>query len=230
MIQIQEKDALWRFYQRFYKYRVHFGSEPRLPEPKNLCNYFWKAMGGAFKWFLNDVSAFIVIPILATMTFLMVVWARWSGVFIGNQHPIWVDVVGMFFFVATIGFVGVCGVLVPIFRWIDYWKGRDDVLGLSVTVVLGILFAALISTGFAKNGVPWSWRFLLYGFLIELGVVAAIAGGVAIWYFFFSDNTNLGSNILQYLKAVKGRFCPFVEPPQSYKDALKEAQLNCGDG
>ncbi len=228
MIQIQEKDALWRFYKRYYP------NHAIPPEPGNLCNYFWKAMGGAFKAFFYDTNIFLTTGVFAGICAFLIWWQNYTGVFNHKPNGFWdvfVDVVGVVFFIVTIMGSGLCTFFAPAFRFCDYWSKRDErVVWAGAAIFFVGLMDVMLSMVFKTKDSPWSPWFLLYGLGIEVGLVAAVLVGVGVWYFFFSDNTNLGANILQYLKAIKSRACPLVKPPQSHEEAKREAQLNCGDG
>lgn len=232
MIQIQESDMLWYFYKRYYK-----GTQ--IEEPKNLCNYFWKAVIGASQAFLHDLHAVFTVGCLWLITGLLLMWQYYLGVFT-NDFVCIDKISGVFgaiyvvgttvFFLITIGFFGILSILEPIFRWFAYWSEKDErVATVSCVLLVFSVFTLMFSV--TMVGVKdWHWTHLLIAFGIEVGVIIVISLVFAVWYNCFTDNTNLGKNILQYMSAVKNNVCPLVDPPQSFKDAKREAEMNCGDG
>jgi hypothetical protein len=220
MIQIKETDALWRFYNRNYRGR-------NVPEPKNLCNYFWKAVEGAIKAFICDVPALIVLPILWGFTGLVTLISYQTS---GRPQEIPAFVLMISIFSTLAGATGlVFSFAITLMRWFEYWENREEVCFLSLGFLGLVGLAFMLGTAFKNDG-AWHWYYFFYGLGIELTAIVGSVVVFAIWYFCFSDNTNLGKNTLQYLRAVKSKVCPLVVVPQSYTDEKKRQEINCSDG
>lgn len=224
MIQIGEKDALWFFYKKAYFY-----SKEQLQPPGNLCNYFWTAVAGAAKTFFWETNIIIVFHVFAALMFCFYNLALYFEVF-QEAPPLSKAFLGLPLIVGTIIFGGLA-VLSVIARWFKYWNEKNvQVSNVSGVVLFIVGFSALLSIVFTDKEVGWNFWNLLYGFLALASTILfffIVVGGYSL---LFTNNTNLGKNILQYMSAVKNRVCPLVDPPQSFKDAEREKLMNCGDG
>jgi len=217
MIQIQEKDCLWRFYRRYYNIEVP-------PAPRNLCNYFWKAMGGFLQYLFYDINAFISIAILGSLTGGFILC---SAKLIQTSDTIFLGVV--FAFLTLLSGVGTVSIIVV--RIGEYIKDKSQAIKVSVLApLLFLLLGFIFSASFTTPSSGFTWWSVCMGFVTEVCLGLVVTSIIGVWYLCFSDNTNLGKNILQYMKAAKSGVCPLVDPPQSHKDAVRESQCNCGDG
>lgn len=228
MIQIQENDLFWFFYKRNFKGWM-------IPPPKNLCNYFWNAVQGSFKYFLEDVHIVITTVILWLITYGLILLQ--NNVFfpqLTSTEPKSIfGVIGLLclggFFIVTLGFFGILAVLMPIIRFCEYWSERNPALLTVVGILVLFLFTSLVfSTTFAPRE-QWQWYYLLISMAIEVSVILVILLLGFVWWSCFTTSTNFGKNVLQYLSALKSGTCPLVEPPQSYKDDQRKIDMNCGD-
>lgn len=229
MIQIQESDTLWYFYKRFYK-------GTRVEAPSNLCKYFWVATLGALKAFFHDLHIVWATGILWLITGLLFLWQNYLGVFTEdfnkNTQNFWgtLYVVGFgLFFIISLSTFTILSITEPLFRWFTYWSEKDDrVACLSWFLLCFTIFAITLSVVFSGDEWHWTYLFIAAGF--EIVVISVIVLSLYLYYTLFTDQTNLGKNILQYLSAIKNGVCPLVDPPQSFKDEQREIDLNCGDG
>lgn len=222
MIQIKDSDILWHFYKKNYE---GYG----VPHPQNICNYFWNAMFGGFKVFVEDLHALWTVSLLWLTTAILFGVQYYFGVFEIDSHnkdtiqQIVINFVVMLFFGISIAFFGILSLAVSLARWFKYWAKNDErVCNVSAAALAFFVISVMISLMMVGEGGKWCWSYLLIGMAVEVLLILALALIFTIWYCCFTNYTNLGKNLLQYFSAVKDRVCPLVDPPQSYKDSHGE--------
>ncbi len=226
MIEIKENDTLWFFYNRYYreKYKIP-------PEPGNICNYFWKAVAGAAISFFWDLNIFLLVSLFAAAAFGTYEVQRYFGIFQQYEEKITVfNTIGAVFFSVILTVFILLAVGVIACRWVHYWNKKNPVIS-HLTFILFFMTLMAFFVGVSLCGKePWSWWYLLYGFLIEIAGITVV-GGTIFCMVGLMESDNLWRDVGHYYKAVKDRVCPLVDPPQSYKEAKRNLFLeNSGDG
>lgn len=228
-----KNDFLWQS----YCYVATRDKRTVLP-PTSLCQYFWTAVIGVigrgfdavFSWFENqsplaclidaavaltpvlvamalhitNTSIFIALPCTFLLIFsaLMCVIAPMKGIFWGWNK-----------FVATNPSDGVKRTVMAVALGLPTW------LGISLILQTPTLASTL------GKFLLWA-PFMAIGMLLGIIVCSVILGGIFLglgWCFGHAASTSVGSVILRYLKAVKERVCPMVEPPEEYLEEDKRA-------
>lgn len=206
-LKIRENDVLWNLYLK-----AELGEKP-----KTLCQYFSGAMLGAFLhyYILNRFARLA----LAALSLTCVVNMH------DTQGATWLSTLLLLIMIPSviIAIVGECcewGVTVN--------ERVIDLIGkIVLTVIFGLtatLAAVTICMGFANSTITW-WDVLhdlcivTGGTVLSLGVIVAVLVGVHYVKnkFDFSPVKRLGSQIWQYLLAIKNRACPLVDAPEIKK-------------
>jgi hypothetical protein len=167
-------------------------------------------MGGMVKWAYVDVSFFVIFPFFVLLSVFTLMWA------IATIHSMW------FLLSAPLS----AAILLPTVIFPFTRINNEKAMNIVLFIIAVIGFDFIISLGIAERFENWTLWHLLWAFCWMVGICVALAG----YFCFFSSETSSGKVVIEFLKAVKNRVCPFVEPPQTWKDKGKEKQLNVGDG
>ena len=208
-LKIRENDVLWNLYLK-----SQLGEKP-----KTLCQYFSGAMLGAFLhyYILNRFARLALAALLLTCVVNMH----------EAQGATWLSTLSLMIMIPSviIALVGEwCewGLSFDISeRWLDFF-GKCVLVtfsGAAIAMVSGILFC-----GFSAGTIT-VWNLLHdlclivgLGVNIALVIAALVAGYIYITHKFdFSPVKRLGSQIWQYLLAIKNRACPLVDAPEIKK-------------
>jgi hypothetical protein len=77
---------------------------------------------------------------------------------------------------------------------------------------IALIFSCVFAGMFASSNKAWEWIFLLYGFLIVVGIVAFIAA-IGCVCFLLAPTSTTGKVIRAYLGSFKNWACPLVKAP-----------------
>lgn len=216
-MKIQETDLLWKLYLRYYR-----GED--IPEPKSLCPYFWKAVGGLLKVFFCDLALYVTLPLvtLAAVGYAAFIYYTMSGV----SSP-WI----IFPTVAPALFLYLSIVILPFVHFIRWIESRPPTTQkrffTTFFVATGVLLVYFVLRSEPKL-VP-NWREELLTGLMWVGVSWGLVVVGAVLYHCVicpAGVTRLGRQLILFLKSVKRGVCPLVDPPDGFKDRWK----HCGDG
>lgn len=211
MINIEEKDLLWKFYKRNYKYS-------NTPAPGSLCNYFWKSTLGFCKWMFEDFPFnYLLFTLIACVSFEIASYYKGGGLSF---------LFGLIFILSIFSsFISFS------IKWLDYRDDKHPIFTLSFTIFFIITLTILMMSFKQETWSLWgALKLYLMNLVIVLGFVLFFVGVFFISNLLFTNKTNLGKNILQYLSAIKHKACPLVNPPETWHKEERERQLNVGDG
>lgn len=125
---------------------------------------------------------------------------------------------------------GFIGLLSLICRIVDFCEREDQEkakLICFLTVVVG--FFVTMTTLAVKGNDQLSVWHVGEAILWDIWLFVALVGGISLYVCLFTNQTNLGTNIVQFLKACKDKACPLVKPPESWQVKEREMHTNYTD-
>lgn len=216
MIQIRENDFLWKWYKVYYKEI----SPP--PHPKSVCNFFWKSVGGIFKYIWDDSPSFVVIPI-----FILVL----AGLMFLDSFIDPSDDKGFFYIFCSLLFVLSLMVYTAFISAFILYRGNNFLnnkgkFGKIIKNIFGYVFIYMIfsfvfSLAFKGKDEHWQLIYLWYGMLLT-GVFCITFSIVLFIIWFFSKDTPTKQLITAYFMAVKNQVCPLVKAPWEEENTLQK--------
>lgn len=217
-IRINESDILWKYYKKYH-------GTCNLPQPKNLCQYFWTAVGGFIKsiFEINIIYQIIFLLVLGTLNAFAIEQSYSSY----SSAAYFKDIFYLLHFASSVSFclIALSALLLIAMKFSvfseKYMSNKtlekifNIVLLICGTLCLGLMvFAASQDEGLRD-------RIFSVNTLIGLGwcfgvVFVLTLSFIMLDVFSKTDMVKrLFSQISELIKGYKNKYCPIVIPPDS---------------
>lgn len=212
-INLKKGNWLWWLYCR--NYTLH-GRE--IPLPKNLCRFWWIAVGGFISWIMREIKLRYLWAVLILTTLIMAALISLTPE--GGGNILWDISIVPLLFIWTPAFL--LSFIVPTIRVIEWIDENAPWILATVGAVV-----AIIVLGFSLlNSELRGALFRIFG-IISVGTLALVVIAV-IWNFvgpylaflvpdrFLDGPQGSLMTSVSYLKAKKRGICPLVNPPEGF--------------
>lgn len=218
VLKVNEGDWLWFFYQKYYTVD---GKEVK--HPRNLCWYFWTAVGGLISWVAKEAKLKIIWLTCLTLTALMV---GLELLLPTNEEPPSVAWQIVLIPLIIIWFLSLMGsLLIPATRLWNYLEKNHPwvVYTFAGLVFLGLPTIFMILNPDARADFGGQMLFLLKAAGILSGSVFILMVLVILVLKFiplpsFEKPRKVFHTTVAFVGTKKRKVCPLVEPPDEFEE------------